>query len=128
MDKGRVSWIDCAKGIATVLMILGHTWFTESLKAFFYTFHMPLFFILSGYTFRFEKNINTRSFFAKRIKPIVAYYILFAALNIAWKGIKAVLSTEFSISSICKDLLSFPIFLSRRLVFKYGKLKLRRFW
>lgn len=56
MDKGRVSWIDCAKGIAAVLMILGHTWFTESLKAFFYTFHMPLFFILSGYTFRFEKT------------------------------------------------------------------------
>ena len=105
MSKERVSWIDCAKGVAAVLMVLGHTWFPESIKVFFYSFHMPLFFILSGYTFRFNTSGNVKAFFLKRIKPVVVYYICFASLNIVWKGMKAALSGEFALEAICKDIL-----------------------
>lgn len=49
----RIEWIDCAKGIAMFLVILGHTvssdWSSieKLIRAVIFSFHMPLFFILS---------------------------------------------------------------------------------
>lgn len=48
----RMEWIDVAKGLGLVLTILGHllysgTWST--LNKFIYSFHMPMYFILSGF-------------------------------------------------------------------------------
>lgn len=49
----RIEWLDIAKGIAAFLVILGHTVSNESpIRALIFSFHMPLFFILAGYTFR----------------------------------------------------------------------------
>lgn len=50
--KKRILWIDIAKGIAIILVILGHTIPFGSLsRNLIFSFHMPLFFILSGMTF-----------------------------------------------------------------------------
>lgn len=43
----RIEWIDIAKGIGILLVILGHTIALKYSKVL-YTFHMPLFFLLSG--------------------------------------------------------------------------------
>lgn len=45
----RVEWIDIAKGITMFLVILGHSVF-GALRGMIFSFHMPLFFILSGMT------------------------------------------------------------------------------
>lgn len=45
--KERIEWIDVAKGIGIVLVIMGHT-FALKYSQVLYTFHMPLFFFLSG--------------------------------------------------------------------------------
>lgn len=47
MDIKRVEWIDIAKGIGIMLVILGHT-IALKYSSIIYTFHMPLFFMLSG--------------------------------------------------------------------------------
>lgn len=39
----RNQWVDVAKGIAIILMILGHTAIPDSLFRFIYSFHLPLF-------------------------------------------------------------------------------------
>lgn len=53
MTKERILWIDVAKGIAIVLMIIGHTvQFGTPIRNFIFSFHMPLFFMLSGYTIK----------------------------------------------------------------------------
>lgn len=48
--KKRLDWVDIAKGIAIILMVLGHEVGNRSIYALIFSFHMPLFFILSGYT------------------------------------------------------------------------------
>ncbi len=51
--KKRIEWIDVAKGITILTMIVGHSLdFYALSRAIIFSFHMPLFFILSGYTFK----------------------------------------------------------------------------
>lgn len=42
------NWIDIAKGIGIILVVIGHTIGSQRVNDIIYTFHMPLFFIL-GY-------------------------------------------------------------------------------
>ncbi|WP_298014468.1 acyltransferase family protein [uncultured Megasphaera sp.] len=57
INPKRIDWIDIAKGIAILLVIIGHTnpWGSTT-RNFIYSFHMPLFFLLSGYTYRLAEN------------------------------------------------------------------------
>ena len=48
MTKSYMKWIDITKFIAITLMIIGHTITNHNLLVFIYSFHMPLFIILSG--------------------------------------------------------------------------------
>ena len=50
MDKKRIAYIDKAKGVAILLVILGHCCGSveEPINRFILSFHMPLFFFLSG--------------------------------------------------------------------------------
>ncbi|MBM6955334.1 acyltransferase family protein [Limosilactobacillus coleohominis] len=49
-DK-RIEWVDIAKGIAIILMVVGHEIPTGDIwYRLIFSFHMPLFFILSGFT------------------------------------------------------------------------------
>lgn len=79
--RPRIEWIDIAKGITIVLVILGHTFLYESLaRKVIFSFHMPLFFILAGYTFRVKpmKDVASSSF--KRL--LVPYIIVFWTLQV----------------------------------------------
>lgn len=48
-QKKRLAWVDIAKAMAIILVIVGHE-MQGILKLIIYSFHMPLFFILTGYT------------------------------------------------------------------------------
>lgn len=52
MTKQRDTAIDILKGIAIILVIIGH-WLTDqsTLHTYIYSFHLPLFFIISGFFF-----------------------------------------------------------------------------
>ena len=43
----KVNWVDSLKGLAIILAVLGHI--ASPLSSFIYSFHMPLFFIISGF-------------------------------------------------------------------------------
>ena len=54
MDKERIKFLDSAKGLAICLMVFAHAiaWNLadyQSVISFIYSFHMPLFFLISGY-------------------------------------------------------------------------------
>jgi len=58
MEKilNRVQWVDFAKGVAIILMVVAHViWQGTNLIAFIYTFHMPFFFVMAGYLLNTEK-------------------------------------------------------------------------
>lgn len=78
--KNRIDWIDLAKGITILLVIVGHT-VGSPLRGIIFSFHMPLFFILSSVTFRYSADkgqfaANTRKAFKHLIVPAYVMYAL----------------------------------------------------
>lgn len=72
--------LDFAKGIGIVLMVLGHSYSEgngEAIRTWFYSFHMPLFFIIAGILAHNQRTSST--FFVylkKRVQGLlVPYYI-----------------------------------------------------
>ena len=49
MKTERENYIDVVRGIGIVLMILGHVPLSAHYDHFIHAFHMPMFFIISGY-------------------------------------------------------------------------------
>lgn len=79
-EKKRIIWIDYAKAITIIMVIVGHAIAEFSLKykwleVMIYSIHIPLFFILSGYTFKVKSD--TKGWIIKRIKRIMLPYLLF---------------------------------------------------
>ena len=68
----RVKWVDVAKGIGIVLVIYGHVG-KDIFTTWIYTFHVPLFFFLSGYFFNPDKK--PREFFLSKAKGLLLPYI-----------------------------------------------------
>ena len=76
MNTGkRILWIDYAKSICIYLVLLGHAHASQPVTDFIYTFHMPLFFFLSGCLFSFEKHPNFKEFAIKRFKGLMVPYL-----------------------------------------------------
>ena len=85
-DNGqeRVGWIDIAKGIAILLVILGHTVGYDTTignitRGVIFSFHMPLFFILSCVTFKLSASNDqfvrkTEKAFCHLVIPYIALY------------------------------------------------------
>lgn len=77
--RTRIQWVDCAKGIAMLLVIVGHTVEQPLIRGLIFSFHMPLFFMLSGYTSKF---VDTKEAFLNRLKRsavslLVPAYVLY---------------------------------------------------
>ncbi len=89
-DQDRVAYIDMAKGLGMVLVLCGHLQndtvfsFSPYLQGFcrwIFSFHMPLFFIISGILFAAKGEIpELPVFFKKRFRSIMVPYILFSIL------------------------------------------------
>ena len=75
--KGKVDWIDSAKGIAMLLVILGHTSALEGSEKYVYSFHMPMFFLLSGYVTGLKKPTGFLEFLKKKSRAILIPYCVF---------------------------------------------------
>ena len=83
----RVQYIDIAKGIGILLVVLAHNdlqAYHPMLHRFIYAFHMALFFFLSGIFFRPErsfKEIFTRRF-GTLIKPLIFALLLIYGVSV----------------------------------------------
>jgi len=78
MEK-RIEYIDIAKGIGILCVVLGHVNLWDKLDMLIHGFHMPLFFFVSGYLF---KVTDIRYFILKKIKTLLWPYLLFYLLNL----------------------------------------------
>lgn len=73
----RYDWLDMAKGIGIVLVVMGHTLFP--LHSAIDVFHMPLFFLLAGFTLKVSRM---EVFLLKKIDSIFIPYIFFSIVSI----------------------------------------------
>lgn len=80
MNKRREIWADNAKFIGITLMLIGHNSLTSNEAFnFIYTFHMPLFFILSGY-FASGKRESFIPYLKKNIRSLLVPYFMFCLI------------------------------------------------
>ncbi len=81
-DKGIIlHWVNSAKGIGVVLIIVGHLLFDSNIpyaNQIIYSFHMPLFFILSGYI---QKCEFKDGFLKKRAKQLLLPFVAFTVIG-----------------------------------------------
>ena len=76
--QSRNAAIDISRGIAALLMIISHLGLHNEVEAFIFSFHMPLFFFISGMTMHEEKKLG--QYLKKRIRRIFIPYVIFALI------------------------------------------------
>lgn len=102
MDKQRIKEIDIMRGIAIILVILGHAiivypidlheipW-CNALFTWLSSVHMPLFFLLAGFCYSLRKNIGETwagcygRYLVKKVKRIVIPYVIFGVFDMVSK-------------------------------------------
>ena len=75
-SKTRINWIDYLKAIGIFLVVLGHSNPLTYIRKYIYSFHMPLFFIVSGLTFNPGKYDSTKMFIKHKAKTILLPYLM----------------------------------------------------
>lgn len=78
--KKRIDYIDMCKGTGILLIILGHILSGGMVRHWIYSFHVMLFFFLSGYTFKYSKENIFKKLFIKKFRTIMLPYFLFSLL------------------------------------------------
>lgn len=80
--KQRIEYIDIAKALGVLLVLAGHTGLPLLFRSWIYSFHMPLFFFVSGIWFRKRawKDSLIRGIGSYLI-PYIGYSITFLCLN-----------------------------------------------
>lgn len=83
--KNRIEWIDAAKGIGIFFVVWAHTTaILPQAKVFLYMFHMPLFFILSGFCYKHHR-VTFLDFIKSQAKSIVVPYFFWGIMTyIVW--------------------------------------------
>lgn len=79
-NSSRLPWLDMARGIAMLFIIIGHCdGIPQILRHVIFSFHVPLFFILSGYVYKKkEKSIR------KDLKQLIIPYIITVCIVIVF--------------------------------------------
>ena len=84
MGKGRIVYLDVAKCMAIYLVCLGHVHpiYSSAAHHFIYSFHMPLFMLISGYFSSKSLSKPAKDFFIGKITTLLWPTIPFALLSI----------------------------------------------
>ena len=113
----RLDFLDVCKGIGIVLVILGHIYgLSSKVGIWIYSFHMPLFFILSGLVYNEKKNTELPffEFLKKKAKSYLVPYYLYALINLV---IELLWSKFYLSENVTLSIVSLSNFSLRRICF-----------
>lgn len=93
--KKRIAYIDFARGLAIILVVIGHyiqVFYVDAFKnnpilIIIYSFHMPLFFIISGLTFKTIDRNNIVDWIKKKVKQLIIPSYIFILLMMLCQSI-----------------------------------------
>lgn len=89
--KQRIKWIDVARALGIFAIYVGHIPITDTgatAVPFVWTFHVPLFFFISGCTEALSQESNLLRYVLKKIKSILIPWLCFSLLALAVHVIK----------------------------------------
>lgn len=100
-NNKRIEYIDALKGFAIFCVLWGHSlqnlkngydFFHNPMFEFIYSFHMPLFFMVSGFFFRSSLKLNIKDFLLKKsmqlLLPCVVWAVIFFLMGVSIDIIK----------------------------------------
>lgn len=76
----RLEEIDVLKGLGIILMIMGHQYYGVGFDKWIHAFHMPMFFIISGFLYRRPSVI--RKGICNKAKSLLIPYAFFACIHL----------------------------------------------
>ena len=84
--NSRLEYIDCAKGLGILLVVIGHHLKeSQELIHWIYSFHMPLFFIITGYLLAYRNQIiPIKEALASGAKTLMYPFFTFSFVVIVW--------------------------------------------
>lgn len=97
--------IDILRGIGIFLVVFNHTGWGAYFHTYIQAFHMPLFFILSGY---FSKNRSLKETAAKRAKALLIPYIIFECIYLPVALFTSLPEEKLTLLSSLKAIFLFP--------------------
>lgn len=123
MAKREILW-DVMRGIAIMLVVIGHSGVSSFAWSFIYSFHMPLFFFISGYFLK--ANLEIKQFCIKKLKDLyVPFFKYYAILILASPLLHRYLLTKNNYGTVAD--VSSALFLAAR--FRVGAIDLLgQFW
>ncbi|MBE9583771.1 acyltransferase [Mucilaginibacter sp. JRF] len=93
LSGNRLQWVDYSKGIGIILVVYGHVLrglnsagmvnasFFDISDTFVYSFHMPLFFIVSGLFFESSFRKDSNGFMLKKAKTLLHPFIIWSLIQ-----------------------------------------------
>ena len=90
MKKERIEFLDIARGISMLAIIAGHMG-NATINQFVYTFHVPIFFVISGYLI---KESVDKQFIKRKAKQLLVPYVIACSCIVLGSGIKIWLTTH----------------------------------
>jgi fucose 4-O-acetylase-like acetyltransferase len=95
----RVAYVDIAKGIGIILVVMGHNDFaliSPFAHKLIYSFHMPMFFFMSGMFFKPDVPFFSflRNRFNRVLKPFLAILLLIYFASISFSKVSLVVATK----------------------------------
>jgi fucose 4-O-acetylase-like acetyltransferase len=101
--NNRLKWLDILRGLATVLVVIGHSEIGIFSK-YIYWFHMPLFFALSGFLYKALKdNSDIKSFIRRRTHRLLIPYFTYLTFIFLFVQLPILLSHNTDSFNICKN-------------------------
>jgi uncharacterized membrane protein YcfT len=94
---GRVDWVDCAKGICIVMVVMMHsvlgvelasaqTGFMHAVVAFAKPFRMPDFFLISGLFLPLVIDRDWRTYLDRKVVHFAYFYVLWVTIQFGFKA------------------------------------------
>lgn len=77
----RIDWIDIAKGLGMLAIIWGHICCKGWSNNLVYSFHIPLFFFLSGLVYNNAKYTSFVTFVKNRAKRLLLPYFIYSVVT-----------------------------------------------
>lgn len=125
-NQTRNNYISIAKAIGIILMVAGHSGCPALINNFLYLFHMPLFFVCSGYFYKDISDITKlTNYYKRKIQGLYVPYLKWSFFFLLFHNLFVVLNTIhsdiYNLNDYIKQL--FNIF-----IMKDFEILIRPFW
>lgn len=107
-NNTRLTWLDMAKGVAIILVIMGHRGFiTKPTQVWLSSFHLPLFFLASGFLMATKKEhlCSPKTFIIRKIRTLLIPYFAFSLASILLQLVLSGIRSSLDLSVLYQQLI-----------------------